>query len=368
MVECTKRWVDIFFKILEWIVFLGLCITSMCLVKGVWVKYTSYDTNFKASREKPTNGPTVLLCHIVSTKTFENDKNFTLFYATGANFEQDKKKIKEGINAVSMGNLVYSESMSTHIDKCHKIHMQNVSDASWIGIKINFNESVFDSSKLKIQIMDDENSYGVLYGKFLGKILSYQVEFRKSLWLKLQPEKYIYLDKSQSPKSKCSDSSYYECLEIELLEQIESKCSKKCSPIHTKNISISKCDADEIEIRICAENILSEKFQFGGFKSKCKKPCEIRQYTEDWKFWIDGNGLPDDLNEESKLWFWLWYQFEDEQDTIVYEEYLIYDTINMIGSLGGTLGLFIGFSFSNVLNVIISFIKSCLISIYNSKK
>ena len=188
---------------------------------------------------------------------------------------------------------------------------------------------------------------------------SYHVEFGKSLWLKLQPEKYIYLDKSQSPKSNCGHSSYYECIGLELLEQIESNCSKRCSPIHTKNISISKCK--EEQIRICSENIFSDNVVYGGLKSKCKKPCEIQQYTEDWKTWENGNVLSN--NEESKLWFWIWYQFEDEQDTIVYEEYLIYDTINMIGSLGGTLGLFIGFSFSNVLNVIISWIKSCLITV-----
>ena len=370
MVELIERRINIFFKILEWIVLLGLWITSMYLVKGVWVKYTSYDSNFKVSREKPTNGPTIMLCTMALNKTFENDKNFTLFYSTlGANFEQEKKKIKEGSNDVSMGNLVHYETMNTPWDKCHKISMRNISDASWTGIKINFNESSFDSShaQLKVQIMDDENSYGWLYGKFLGKILSYSVEFRNFLWLKLHPEKYIYLDKSQSPKSKCVDSSYYECMELELLEQVESNCSQKCSPIHTKNVSISKCE--EEEIRICAENIFVENFIYGGLKSNCKKPCEIQQYTEEWKTWEDGASFPNsNPNEESKLWFWLWYQFEDDQDVIVYDEYLIYDTINMIGSLGGTLGIFIGFSFSNVLNLIISCLKSCLIAILNSKK
>jgi len=33
----------------------------------------------------------------------------------------------------------------------------------------------------------------------------------------------------------------------------------------------------------------------------------------------------------------------------VYEEYLIYDVKGMVGSIGGTLGLFIGFSFYNVI-------------------
>ena len=133
-----------------------------------------------------------------------------------------------------------------------------------------------------------------------------------------------------------------------------------CYPMPTKNKSISKCK--EKQIRICAENILSEKIRFGGLETNCKKPCEIQQYIEDWKNYLVGNGDSNKANHESKLWFWLWYQFEDDQDTIVYEEYLIYDTINMIGSLGGTLGIFIGFSFSNVLNVIISWIQSWFIA------
>ena len=50
------------------------------------------------------------------------------------------------------------------------------------------------------------------------------------------------------------------------------------------------------------------------------------------------------------------YQFAFPELVTVYEEYLIYDTIGMIGSIGGTLGIFIGFSLSNV----ISFLINCL--------
>ena len=43
-----------------------------------------------------------------------------------------------------------------------------------------------------------------------------------------------------------------------------------------------------------------------------------------------------------------------------FHEYLIYDTIGMIGSVGGTLGMCIGFSFSNVLTNIINMIQKFL--------
>ena len=37
----------------------------------------------------------------------------------------------------------------------------------------------------------------------------------------------------------------------------------------------------------------------------------------------------------------------------VQEEYLVYDSTGFIGSVGGTLGLFIGFSFREIVNLII---------------
>ena len=41
----------------------------------------------------------------------------------------------------------------------------------------------------------------------------------------------------------------------------------------------------------------------------------------------------------------------------VSEEYLIYDFIGVVASIGGTLGLFIGFSFSNVISFIVKVMK-----------
>ena len=40
-----------------------------------------------------------------------------------------------------------------------------------------------------------------------------------------------------------------------------------------------------------------------------------------------------------------------------FEEYLLYDFGGMIGSIGGTLGLFIGFSFYDVILKIINYLK-----------
>ena len=44
----------------------------------------------------------------------------------------------------------------------------------------------------------------------------------------------------------------------------------------------------------------------------------------------------------------------------VEEEYLVHDFVGMLGSIGGTLGLFIGFSFLGGLTNLLSHIQSCL--------
>ena len=48
------------------------------------------------------------------------------------------------------------------------------------------------------------------------------------------------------------------------------------------------------------------------------------------------------------------------EQAIVNTEYLICDLNSMIGSIGGTLGLFIGFSFSNIISFAISQLKNFL--------
>ena len=53
--------------------------------------------------------------------------------------------------------------------------------------------------------------------------------------------------------------------------------------------------------------------------------------------------------------------------TEVHKEYLIYDVIGMVGLVGGTLGLFIGFSFSNVLTFLIEYLQMISLKICSRK-
>ena len=43
----------------------------------------------------------------------------------------------------------------------------------------------------------------------------------------------------------------------------------------------------------------------------------------------------------------------------VQEEYLIYNEVDVVGIIGGTMGLFIGFSFFDIVNDVIAYISKC---------
>ena len=61
------------------------------------------------------------------------------------------------------------------------------------------------------------------------------------------------------------------------------------------------------------------------------------------------------------------YKFALPIKVKIYEEYLITDVITLIGSVGGTLSLFIGFSIINIVNNIMDFIKSIIESYFSRK-
>ena len=58
------------------------------------------------------------------------------------------------------------------------------------------------------------------------------------------------------------------------------------------------------------------------------------------------------------------YKFALPLKSKVYQAYLIIDSIGLIGSVGGTLGVFIGFSFSNLIFSLIEWLKDRKLSIY----
>ena len=75
----------------------------------------------------------------------------------------------------------------------------------------------------------------------------------------------------------------------------------------------------------------------------CPKPCQVKSYKSSRSEMIEMTYIE---------WKETHATFELSTDTMrnVQKEILVYDTNDMIGSIGGSLGLFLGFSFFDIIS------------------
>ena len=102
------------------------------------------------------------------------------------------------------------------------------------------------------------------------------------------------------------------------------------------------------------EAALYEFSNYNLWNTDCSKPCSIVQYTGKLDTFDNFESCPDDST------FTLNVRFAPPINVTVFEEYLIYDVFGLIGSVGGTLGIFIGFSCTCILSLITDIFKKCI--------
>ena len=85
-------------------------------------------------------------------------------------------------------------------------------------------------------------------------------------------------------------------------------------------------------------------------KEMIVKPCTVFQYVVDETTY--------DLESDNKVKFELSYDTPARVN--VKEEYLIYDMVSMIGAIGGTMGLCIGFSFKDCARWGLSYVEKSI--------
>ena len=107
----------------------------------------------------------------------------------------------------------------------------------------------------------------------------------------------------------------------------------------------------------CAEKIGNEVWYDIIQNGSCPLACTTFEYTGtimNEKFYRQ-----EPVDNAYRLTFY--YVFDFSFSVTVHEEYLVHDFISMIGSVGGTLGMCIGFSFtgfsSSILNQILKILK-----------
>ena len=91
--------------------------------------------------------------------------------------------------------------------------------------------------------------------------------------------------------------------------------------------------------------------RFSLLAQNCQKPCEAIEYK----------GEPiryDGWSEPGKLTFSVFFSMNEIK---IQEEYLVYNAVDLVGIVGGNLGLFIGFSFYDKIKQVITFVIEYLV-------
>ena len=198
----------------------------------------------------------------------------------------------------------------------------------------------------------------ILFSFIEGQESSYGMEPGTSIAVKLQAESYKFLN-------NCSNKmSYYECLGVTFMENYDkvsqnikdcTEQTKKCTlwPFPgVEKYNVPLCIEPPITPDFtCSEDVWDYIYNHIILKNNlCQPACSMIRY--------DSKIIREEFPTFTKDIFQLIYDFGNPLYMKVFEEYVIMDEMSLVGNVGGTMGMFIGFSFSGVIGLIIScFIK-----------
>jgi hypothetical protein len=155
-----------------------------------------------------------------------------------------------------------------------------------------------------------------------------QLTFKKEQWERLSPcDRY----KNGNSPSTCFSKAYVDML----LKPLHNNCNITCQIVQLKSVfDLTRPDVPKCHLISDYNCNLNAAYDLPTTEH-CKEPCTSTQFLADITE-IPGQG--------SKRTLTVWIILASEIVTI-HEEYLVYDFLSFVGSFGGSLGLFVGFSF-----------------------
>ena len=342
------------FKLIEWLLFIFLCALSIHFVKDGLVQYQSKESNLAQSLKPITKLPTITIClndnHVyeyyldlnISYQALENTLPETLIENELNHFE----KTNESVQVVKLNRECFKINSSIGLP------LQRES-FKVISLELDFN--IYEETlpkKISIYFTSEENAYGAFNFVWKdGEAFEKNMKLGEYAVIELTPYEYFYLDDND----QCSHNSFIEQWQSHLLNANFEDCPRKCSSVLLPFDDPPFCGwtDDDHEAGNCANEIIHEDINKFRISNDHKRPCHILEYKGKVKF-------EEDIAEANltKYDLQFGYAFTPPEMTIVYNEYLIFDTIGLIGSIGGTLGMCIGFSFSGLISKMFEFITS----------
>ena len=379
-------------KTLKYLILLGLVLLACIFTDDVVRKFVSNKTSIVFSEEERKELPTTVICFnpfvkmsvldkynisfydfkylqnikdlpkawdawdkILSETFYEIDKDFNIFFKV----LYDKHKLKLGQNIIKDmdGIEVDVEALTTIWNGiCYKITatFRKKEMIDYIRLDIKFDNQLMDRDipKVEIYLTSKANSYGILATNWLqGQVTKFSIDHEvEGFAIYDTRKKYL-----ESLMCNPDDNHNFKDVIGRRLSREEIKCPNPCWIISYDGINTSKWPSfcKKIEDYKCM-NIEFERILFYNSADEDigngSKSCNILEF-HGHKLYNTPNTQTEKSSYRYRSLHWL-YNFQS-QNVQVQEEYFVYDFTGFVGSVGGTFGLFIGFSFWSFLNTVI---------------
>ena len=337
-------------NLIKYIIVLILTVISIYISKEVWQQYQSKATSFKQSQKAITKAESITVVlsfwplkkmDYSSTTPYQSyeqwklNSDFKISFGV-SEWKTIKEKVELTENSADLSithfkvGKVDFEKLITRYGYRYKISadVTNLKEPYQAFMQIEFDESIpYERIPEAVLIFSSENnSYGAIFTNWLEGDVAYMHKIRGFNEFRFQPHKEIKLK-----SDKCQTNSYFECLSSKLMNEDFSHCPRKCAAISTLGKIMPICEK-ETEFK-CAYEI-AKKF----ISSKqCLPSCSIMNMKKIFSY-------KEDQDSNAKRKIFVTYALQNSEMKVD-EEFLIQDFVGMLGSIGGTLGMCIGFSF-----------------------
>ena len=330
------------FYTVRWSVYCIFCLVAGYFMKDVIEQYQAKETYLGQSLKPITKIPTLVFCFDSEEKLKYGEDIRIVFENT---LYEDNRKFLQ-IGPQYFPNVTIE--LTTISYNCFKINSTSSLSVLEPGAWRSFFVEVLSHDKLEVKVYftSEENYFGVLFDDWLNPVYIQKLKPRQSISVSFQPSEFMY----RTENSDCSKQSMIELWQGNLHRVNLSSCPERCTTNYvTGNISSLPICTNQSAFE-CAANQFYQNY--AELKLKYRRPCYILEYA--------GSKLYDTFGGPNNTYA-IAYKFASSEMTIEFKERLVFDTVNMIGSVGGTLGMCIGFSFSGIISTFLEFIQAKLI-------
>ena len=371
------------------IVYVGLTSITFFFVRDSLQQFLKKETYFLTNKEhlNQSDTPTLVLCfeaqdswgrfqYLSNLTLYVNDRNirnvsmWANYLIEGrnevSNLTGDKSYLMmkqmdvQDVNLQTIVSKVTGETSYILYRHCLKISPEEVQLN-----KIEFWMFIYPRSigTAKLYVTSEENSYGAVFSKWYdGSVDPFTLH--DNIYHQLHVSQ---IKETQYVQERCKkEKSYYQCLASKLEQSTNKSCTNLTMPTSTKYQDWPNCDTFEeaasqyralvslhSDEKICKQDgdkmCLVKEFMIQEHK---QLPIVSEYYPFVFSLDMDAQASPDGGHRISK-------PFKN-----VFKETYIIDKIQMVGNIGGTLGLMIGFSF---LTCLIEWIGSIALGALTSK-